>query len=67
MYKEKLEMNKNMTSEMALIWQIFFGTTFERNTSFDDNWDDPETYELPCPIGIKTDLTLIPKSESLYE
>ena len=58
-------MNKNITSEMALIWEIFFTSAFDRNASFDDNWDDPETCELPCPIGVKTDLTSIPKSKSL--
>jgi len=58
-------MNKNITSEVALIWEIFFSSAFDRNTSFDDNWDDLETCELPCPIGVKTDLTSIPKSKRL--
>jgi len=58
-------MNKNITSELALIWEIFFTSVFDKNASFDDNWDDPETYELPCPIGAKIDLISIPKSKRL--
>ena len=58
-------MNKNITSGLALISEIFFTLVFDRNTSFDDNWDEPETYELPCPIGAKIDLTSIPKSKRL--
>ena len=58
-------MNKNITSELALISEIFFTSVFDRNAFFDYNWDDPETCELPCPIGAKIDLTSIPKSKRL--
>jgi len=33
--------------------KIVFASAFERNASFDDNWLEPETWELPWSPAVK--------------
>ena len=44
-----------ITSEMVLISTIVFASAFPKNDSFDDNWIEPESCELPLPWDLKTD------------
>jgi len=54
-----------ITSEMVLISTIVFASAFPKNDSFDDNWIEPESCELPSPWDLKNDQASMPNSANL--